>query len=758
MSWLRPVRLEREPRFWLAQGVWWLVTHLTIVARELAYDPDLFWRTGVAHYSFSFFLALGCSSVLALAYLAAPARWLTGGKSLLLVAAGCLGAAAVWNGAVCGHLLLATDYPVEKTREFALRGTFEFAKILVAWSALFLVVVQARRAAALREQELESASRAHRAELRSLRLHFNPAFVFDAIDSVFRSIGSDPERARALLREVASLLRRALKATRTEESSLGHTLELEESYLRCEAMRRCGRLRYRVDAPDSLRELPMSSLLLHPLVEDAVAHADGERGTRAVELAARAKDGLLQIDVRRTRVHGDLVFGGRGERLEAMRGQLQAAYPRSGTLTLIEGDGWVTTRVAFDPTESGSKATPRALITPASGPLPVPLSSGLCAVDPAVLRRPRFWLAQLAVGLVIYVSVFAWPFYAYVEADAPLLDLALVHGFGWLLAVLFSAVLVWACVRFPERWLTGGVAVPALLTLCLVFCVLWTAGVSTAYARSNLWFSENLGWDDVIELLFVGAGLFIAWTSLLLFGTISLELGRAHERILRIEALAHEAQLRSLRSQLHPHFLFNALSSVVPMIRLDPNAARCMLSDLARLLRRALEATRAEGITLEEELDFASQYLRCEATRFGDYLSVAVEVSGDLLDKPIPSMLLQPLVENAVKHGMAAERSHLCVTLTAAMVGPRLRIEVRNTGTLAGSTDELRGLGAGLRIVRERIATSYPGTGAFELVEEDGWVVARVTYEPAERPPSPKDKGFIGRAIGRYHPAPMVGD
>ena len=139
------------------------------------------------------------------------------------------------------------------------------------------------------------------------------------------------------------------------------------------------------------------------------------------------------------------------------------------------------------------------------------------------------------------------------------------------------------------------------------------------------------------------------------------------------------------------------------------------------------------------------QYLRCETARFGGFLSFDVLVPNALVTMPIPSMLLQPLVENAVKHGMATKASSLRVAVSAARAGERLVLEVRNTGALTPNPPRARasgdnvepnaGLGAGLSIVRERVANRYPATGSFKLLAEDGWVVARIAYDPTEGVP-----------------------
>ena len=197
----------------------------------------------------------------------------------------------------------------------------------------------------------------------------------------------------------------------------------------------------------------------------------------------------------------------------------------------------------------------------------------------------------------------------------------------------------------------------------------------------------------------------------------------AERRGLELQVLAREAELRALRSQLDPHFLFNSLQSISALTTADPAAARRMCLLLADFLRETLALGSRERIPLAAELALLRKFLSVEQVRFGDRLQVAIESNG-ADDVPVPPLLLQPLVENAVTHGVAHVLEGGTVAVRAERRGSGLAITVDNPcdpDRPAG-----RGTGLGLRNVRERLDSAY-GSEAFLTAEErDGRFVVTV--------------------------------
>jgi sensor histidine kinase YesM len=173
--------------------------------------------------------------------------------------------------------------------------------------------------------------------------------------------------------------------------------------------------------------------------------------------------------------------------------------------------------------------------------------------------------------------------------------------------------------------------------------------------------------------------------------------------------LAAEAQLASLEARVDPHFLFNTLNSIASLIRVNPERARTMVVRLARIMRRRLR-TQDHFSPLRDELDFIGDYLAIELERFGDKLRVVREIDPSCADVPVPSMLLQPLVENSIKHGIANRIDGGTIILRARRAGGRLSIEVEDDGVgmPESAPEESRGgAGIGVSNVRERLQVLY---------------------------------------------------
>lgn len=260
--------------------------------------------------------------------------------------------------------------------------------------------------------------------------------------------------------------------------------------------------------------------------------------------------------------------------------------------------------------------------------------------------------------------------------------------------------------------------------------VVWTA---TYHAYENGPGPALVSWIEGVEFsgysgpILDGAvyhtAVLLGWSALYLGLQYYAALQRERERALRAEADAHQAHLQALRYQLNPHFLFNALNGVSTLVAEgQARQATAMLARVSDFLRLTLDQDVAPEAPLIAEMDYTRRYLEIERVRFGDRLRTEFEIEDDALSAAIPALLLQPIVENAIKHAVAPRESGATLTLSARREGDRLRVDVCDDGPgLSASGDGApAGLGIGLANVRDRLREMYGEAGTLSLHEASG--------------------------------------
>jgi hypothetical protein len=221
------------------------------------------------------------------------------------------------------------------------------------------------------------------------------------------------------------------------------------------------------------------------------------------------------------------------------------------------------------------------------------------------------------------------------------------------------------------------------------------------------------------------------WLYVMIAGVVYAS--RAAERTAQIQALEARTQLAALRAQLHPHFLFNALHTVVQLIPIDPRAAANAAERLAEALRIAIEETR-DLLPLADEWAFVQRYLAIEGIRFGERLTVESGLEPDALECTLPSFALQTLVENAVRHAAAPRVAATRIRIEARLEGRSLILRVADDGDSFDPAVERNSAGTGLRRLRERLAWLY-GSGASLALERapcGGCVATLLLPQPSD--------------------------
>jgi len=340
-------------------------------------------------------------------------------------------------------------------------------------------------------------------------------------------------------------------------------------------------------------------------------------------------------------------------------------------------------------------------------------------------------LRNILVGFVV------WSAYTFLNAGILAIQIKLTYLQAWTSSAilnysmaLLSLPLWYACRRFPFRKSRMLFFFGTHVAGGFLFSALW---VATTFALYRLFFGKFV----TEAMLSQGVHLWqfldgITKYALLvgIFYTIDFY-KKFKEKELReteLNLLTRNMELQNLKSQLNPHFLFNALNSVNALIATDPERARTMNAKLAELLRSSLDGYDAKFVTLKEELDFVHNYMDIEKVRLGNKLRVDEHVDPALLGVCLPSMILQPIVENAIKHGIYARADGGTISLTVSRDHGTLYITVCNTCKPLQETEisPLSNKGIGLKNTAERLTKLYGDESSLEFthVPPDGVRVA----------------------------------
>ena len=281
---------------------------------------------------------------------------------------------------------------------------------------------------------------------------------------------------------------------------------------------------------------------------------------------------------------------------------------------------------------------------------------------------------------------------------------------SWVVMCVTSGLLITHVMRpIMARWewkeMGWRPLLPRLLVASFTASVVWNAFVLgwIHVALGRPWQNEHVSPLAAVclDTCFVSV-LFFGWLCLYYFYHLFDRLNRSEIERFQLISSVKEAELRALKSQVNPHFIFNSLNSLRALIDEDPARARKAVTQLANLLRYSLQSGQLETVPFEDELDIVNDYLALEQVRHEERLRLRMDVAPDALRLPIPPMLLQTLVENAVKYGVSSRPEGGEIAIIARNEGGALRIQVTNPGEIV-SEEGSKSTGVGLHNAAERL-------------------------------------------------------
>jgi two-component system LytT family sensor kinase len=349
------------------------------------------------------------------------------------------------------------------------------------------------------------------------------------------------------------------------------------------------------------------------------------------------------------------------------------------------------------------------------------------------LRRP--WLLMSAACLVPAILDVVQ---SYIQGridpeNAPSWRWLLWSGFEWIILGALIPITYFLGRRFPLRQPHVARHLAVHAAGALVLCIGW-AGLGLAFgtllgtvpASISSWMLRTVPW-----------GVFMYFTTLGCVHALTYfaEVREREAQAARLAAQVAEARLSALRMQLHPHFLFNSLNALLVLVRdHDAKNAERMLELLSDVLRQVLRGDTRQEVRLDEELRFLDDYLAVEQIRFSDRLRIVRAVEPALLDALVPQFILQPLVENALRHGIGPSVAGGTIEIGARLDGDDLVLSVSDDGP--GIGDAPNAVGVGLRNTRERLVTLYGARGVLELTPRPGGGTVAQMRIPYRRAPN----------------------
>jgi len=358
-------------------------------------------------------------------------------------------------------------------------------------------------------------------------------------------------------------------------------------------------------------------------------------------------------------------------------------------------------------------------------------------------RNTLYWICQLGGWLFYGLALMFFAFIFNNKTNNVLYPrIAITIFFGVLCTHLLREMIVRLKLRPPITARNWWLHMLTILGAILLFNLANSTAVEwlklyepAAKVSVNTRFIFNLLFDS--PLIIVWASIYYTWHY--------IDLGSVNEiQQVKLQSLVKELELKTIKSHINPHFIFNALNSIRALVDENPARARTAITELSNILRSSMQMEKAETITLEKELDIVKDYLALEQIRFEDRLQVAYEIDEDTLDQPVPPMMLQTLVENAIKHGISKEKNGGLVRIISDNRNNRHVLIVENTGNIQQNVLPVKNPanaassgGFGIDSTQHRLQLMYGEKASFQIKNADTHLVRAEISLPVVATPVP---------------------
>ncbi len=572
-----------------------------------------------------------------------------------------------------------------------------------------------------------------RSQIESLKMQIDPDFLFKNLNQLPNLMNRNLDEADDMVARLGDYLRMTLENSGNSEVTLREEVDLLKCYLEIENIRLSNRVEIKFDLDRDSLECTVPSLILHAPIEDAIRRRRDNDPLHLVIVSSKTETSLVLTIT-------DLYTDSESPRLHQLLERLNALYQTSIAVRISNLSEKSTTRIEIPLVLEKRKSDEVVQHQAQEESIrPVEFNS-----EPSNTVRRWLVITGIFTILAVYFAIQA------IIRDASAgktFDWAgqMVASTGWYIWALFTPLVLKLSARFPlqqeHRW--KHMMVHLLGFICVLFLAAGTYAVVLSAAQ--------FGHYDFLEILpvYVARTPF-AFDILCYLTIVAVENSlRYHRRIeaekirtTKLNAQLSRARLQALKMQLHPHFLFNSLNSISELMQENPSAAKEMIENLQHFLHLTVNSNQVHEIPFEKELEFLNCYLAIERVRFQNRLSVTMDIDAQAMKVSVPNLVLQPIVENAIRHGIAPRKTPGQIDISARRNNGMLTVSIQDNGP--GLPKLKRGMnperaGLGLSNTRERLMQLYGNDYRFEMVNapEGG---LRVTLEiPVHKGPQTKD-------------------
>ena len=334
------------------------------------------------------------------------------------------------------------------------------------------------------------------------------------------------------------------------------------------------------------------------------------------------------------------------------------------------------------------------------------------------IGNSKYWLFQASGwGLFALINVFfAYSFQRMDDAESRHIIFNRL-GIFLLLGILFTHLMRFVIIRLNTLQKSIEKQIFQFFLVTIIFALITATFYMEACNRFGLLNEQEKKFTDK-PILLILSGAFYFFINIFIWNLIYFiyhyvtKSRKQQLETLQLEALVKELELKTIKAHINPHFIFNSLNSIRALVVENPERARAAITELSNILRSSMQADKSETVTFERELDIIKDYLALENMRFEDRLKIEYHIDEDTLSQSVPPMMLQTLVENAIKHGINKQIRGGVIRIISKSDGNYLELTVQNTGEMNG---EMNGEGFGLSSTANRLNLLYGDKAKFEI-------------------------------------------